>query len=816
MKLSRLSSKFDKGFFNMYQFGYGEDNKLKVKVDRIRDYFYYSAEHIDDILDIRQFDCKRTDLFTTLYGDKVYKVYYTGIKAKLELVKKYPDRIHQADVTPEFKFMLDRKFEWSSKRHIMYFDIETWFDPANPKANMPHKALMPVTSIVCYSNFHKKYWVISWHPEQTKDYDEPKMIEEDNVNYMLCKDEKTVLLSFLELLSVMETDVITGWYSGGYDLPYIINRCKRLGLPYENISPLKDVYIKKRGEYWRINIKGLDHVDMMDAVQDMGYNLPNWKLATAVKEIIGDEDLDKLTEVTWRDWLDNYKGFIKYAIRDVEILVEMDKKIQIFELYTTLQQISHTDTLGGTFHKSMVVDNYILKENHGKIIFPTRHTRAKQPYAGAIVFNPREPGVHEDVTVMDYTSLYPTSIMAFNISPETFIVSQKSCKKMGIKIEDVIQKLNDDGIGYIDTGTPTVNGVPELFGERYLFYDQKYKLGLLPKVLRKLFLQRVEVNRALKAGEYVGDEAVAMDKRQAAYKLVLNSAYGAMGFNFFRLYRPECADAITYFARQALKFASLKFQNQDHYVLYGDTDSIFVKSNGSSEDEMKDKLIGFNKMLRKELVEKYNPGIMDEYMHMDLKFEYDLEYIYFGDSKKRYYSIIRDTGKKYIRGMNIIRKDTPEFMKGALNKITELAVRGNLKMEHLKLLRKKIETVDYKLMGINKKFTKSFDQYKKTMPQHVKASFWANDKLNTDISHTDTPLLFYIKSNCEDDIKINQRQKAICLNEKDLKLIDERTDVFQLDYEIFFKKQVLDQLEEFDKISDVKTILGNYNNEVVA
>ena len=84
-----------------------------------------------------------------------------------------------------------------------------------------------------------------------------------------------------------------------------------------------------------------------------------------------------------------------------------------------------------------------------RLFFPTRHTRAKQQYAGAIVFNPREPGRHENVTIMDYTSLYPTSIMAFNISPETFIVSEKSCKKMGINIEDVIQKLKDDGIGYI-------------------------------------------------------------------------------------------------------------------------------------------------------------------------------------------------------------------------------------------------------------------------------------------------------------------------------------------------------------------------------
>ena len=163
--------------------------------------------------------------------------------------------------------------------------------------------------------------------------------------------------------------------------------------------------------------------------------------------------------------------------------------------------------------------------------------------------------------------------------------------------------------------------------------------------------------------------------------------------------------------------------------------------------------------------------------------------------------------------MNIIRKDTPEFMKGALNKIAELAVRGTLTMDHLNALRQKIETVDYKLIGINKKFTKSFDQYNKTMPQHVKASFWANEKLNTNITHTDTPLLFYIKSNCEDELKIKQRQQAICLNEEELHLVDERKDVFEIDYETFFNKQVLDQLDEFNKIEDVKNLVETYRKD---
>ena len=115
----------------------------------------------------------------------------------------------------------------------------------------------------------------------------------------------------------------------------------------------------------------------------------------------------------------------------------------------------------------MIVDNYILKEFHKKLIFPKRRHGQKQQYAGAIVFNPTEPGAHNDVTVMDYTSLYPTSIMSFNLSPETFIASEKGCKQIGINIEEVVQQLKDDKINYIDTGHDE-----SLFGDRYLFYAQ--------------------------------------------------------------------------------------------------------------------------------------------------------------------------------------------------------------------------------------------------------------------------------------------------------------------------------------------------------
>ena len=458
----------------------------------------------------------------------------------------------------------------------------------------------------------------------------------------------------------------------------------------------------------------------------------------------------------------------------------------------------------------MIVDNYILKEHFGEMVLPSRGSNQKQEYKAAIVIKPTEPGLHKNVTCVDYTSLYPTTIMAFNLSPETLITSEQECQELGVTIDDVITGLKKDNIGYIDTGHNA-----DLFGGRYLFYSADHKEGMLPRLLRTLFLQRVEINKGIKSGKYQGDELLAASKSQLAIKTILNSSYGAMAFNLFRLYKPEVSDAITFFARNALRYAMVTINNKfGHDILYGDTDSCFFKSNDSSVDDVVNMLDEFNLMLKNEFVPQYTTALKDDYFLMDLKFEYDLSHCYFGESKKRYYSIIRETGKKYIKGMNIIRKDTPAFMKSALNRLAELSVKDELTLSHIQALRKKIESVDYKLLGINKKFNGAFDGYK-VIPQHVRGSVWANEKLGTRITHMDTPLLFYIISKCEDDLKKKERRDAICLNEEDLHFIDSHTHIFELDYDRFFRKQVLDQLEEFALIPSVKLALEQYEEVLV-
>ena len=215
----------------------------------------------------------------------------------------------------------------------------------------------------------------------------------------------------------------------------------------------------------------------------------------------------------------------------MKLTQEIIDKIQMFDLYTTIQQTANLETLSLVFFKSMIVDNYILKEHFQQLVLPSRGSNQKQEYKAAIVIKPTQPGLHKNVTCVDYTSLYPTTIMAFNLSPETLITSEKECEELGVSIEEVIEGLNKDNIGFIDTGHNA-----DLFGGRYLFYSADHKEGMLPRLLRTLFLQRVEINKGIKSCKFQGDEILTATKSQLAIKTILNSSYGAMAFNLFRLY----------------------------------------------------------------------------------------------------------------------------------------------------------------------------------------------------------------------------------------------------------------------------------------
>ena len=792
--------------------GVDQDGKATRQNIKYNSVFYIDSDHVDKF---KQFDfLEFTEYSKATYDGKIAtKVICKKNKFLKDLSRndsKYPELrkyTYMADIGKAHSYIMEKGIEFSTRRRKWYFDIETHADPQDDQANKPIRAEMPITSIQIYDSIDEKYYVFGWHPTETEQYESLSKFEQDNVVYFLAKTEAIMMNGFIHFMRKWQPDVMVGWWSEGYDIPYLINRIKNLGMDPNKLSPggWASTYMKDNQLVGAI--KGVDHVDMIDCLKDLYFNLPNWKLATAAKTILGPGVADKLDDVTWRDWLPNFRGFLKYGIRDVEILKLIDDKVQIFDLYFTLQNITKVPTLNMLFSKSMVVDSYVCYEYRKQMTFPTRKTIQKRPYAGAYVFDPQEPGKHKDVFVCDYASLYPTTIMSFNLSPDTFVTSKEICEANGQDIDDIVDQMRADGINLVDTGD---QGYDEIFGGRYVFLAHSEKEGLIPQVLRKLYAERVAVKKQMKEPGITPDLRNALDKRQNSIKLILNSAYGAMGFNFYRLCSYEAADACTFYAREALKDAAQWFAAEDHPVLYGDTDSVFVKGRGLSVDDFNKKVDRFNERLTTTFIDKYNDKRDDAFVFNYLEMEKDLEYIYFGNVKKRYYSIVRGSGKKYIRGMAVIRKDTPEFLKPKLDQMAELMLKEELSKEWLEDLRQDIMSRPLTEIGIAKAFSKPFESYTKTIPYHVKGALLANRFLGTNITHFDNPYLFYIKNNLEVDKRPGDRSQVICLNSEDISKLEKRQGMVDIDWIKYFNKQVLEQLDEFSKIPEVDKIIRSY------
>jgi DNA polymerase-2 len=343
----------------------------------------------------------------TLFNNTVIKVFIEKLsfrykllndnKKRTELETKIKHNSYMLDVSPELKYFNEsKKFQWSQDRHILYFDIETWYDPKIPDANKPQIAMKPITSIQLYSTLSNEYFILVWHPSfkhNKKDVlNEIIKIEGIELNVIKCKTELLMYQSFINLFRMLNPDIISGWYSNGYDVPYLINRASVLGIAneFKRISPGKWISSKynsiKRVFY--NTIKGVDHVDMMDAVQSLNIKLPNNKLNTAAEIILG-SDMTKIKTSSWKDWDTDLDGFIKYGFRDVQILKEIDQKLDIFNFFYNIQDITNITQLKQKFTQTVLIDNFLTSRYFDKNkIFPTNIRAEKVEFMGAFVKQP--------------------------------------------------------------------------------------------------------------------------------------------------------------------------------------------------------------------------------------------------------------------------------------------------------------------------------------------------------------------------------------------------------------------------------------------
>jgi DNA polymerase elongation subunit (family B) len=540
--------------------------------------------------------------------------YQTLDGKRANAVTKYDwkdNSLYESDLDAYTSVLIDRykdsddAAEW---QNIVYFDIECEIAGAlTPELikNAPTK----ITSIAVYDNTTQKYYCLILDEKQ-----QLQTINEENRAIIPFSHEHDLLHAFLNLWEQLDPTIITGWNTEYFDVPFLYYRIEnQLGASEAaRMSPLRKVKFGTYAHDAPVELAGLNHLDYMLLFKK--YNPkqePSYKLGDIGEKYVGlakieyEGNLDRLFQ-------EDINKFIEYNIRDVEILIELEKKFKFIELTIAICHLCHVpyeQIYLSTALNDGAILTYLKRQN---IVSPNKPTTTrpalydiKEEYAGGYLKDP-VPGLYEWVIDLDFTSLYPSIIRSLNIGIETYIGrivnrdkydnswTLDDLKSMDHEQLITIERLKDDKttsqseikvgqiIDYIEQGGMMIAASGAIF--------RADKPSVVCEVLTDWFNKRVEyknlMKKAYKAGDAVKGEFY--NRRQHAYKIKLNDVYGCYAINGWRYTDGHkiISKAIT-LTGQRVTQESIKFVNawmneqlgttDKDYVVTSDTDSLFIQ-----------------------------------------------------------------------------------------------------------------------------------------------------------------------------------------------------------------------------------------------
>ena len=498
---------------------------------------------------------------------------------------------------------------------IVTIDIEVECENGFPD---PKLADEPMLSITMKNHQNKKIMVWGLHDFQNY---------RDDVTYIQCKDEASLLLKFLDAWRMIEPDIITGWNTEFFDIPYLCNRIRKVfdDDMVKKLSPWgrvhdREVYQMGR-KHQAYTIYGVSALDFFDLYRKFTYTTQERYTLDHIAFVELGERKEGNPYDTFKEWYQkDYQSFIEYNITDVELVDKLEDKMRLIELCLTMAydgKVNMTDVLGQVRYWDIVIYNHLRKK---KIVIPQKMEHEKsEKFEGAYVKDPLV-GMHKWVMSFDLNSLYPHLIMQYNISPETLVNSGADM------VEGMVDKILDGKAKNDTEHCMTPNGA---------FFSKKDK-GFLPELMEKMYNDRVKYKKLLLKAkqefEDTGDPAILKrisryDNIQMAKKISLNSAYGAIGNNWFRYYDLLVATAITTSGQLSIRWIEksiniylnklLETKDVD-YVIASDTDSVYITfdklvSKLFQEGTPTEKIVNF---LDKIASEKLEPFIDKSYQHL--------------------------------------------------------------------------------------------------------------------------------------------------------------------------------------------------------
>ena len=763
--------------------------------------------------------------FKTLQGQPLKPIQFPSIAKAREFKKSYDtgnsplygmDRYQYQYIANEYPE--DMVFD-KEQIKIFTLDIECTAENGFPDIDNATEELLAIT----VKNQSNKQ-IITWGTGEFK-------TDRTDVTYIKCKNEKSLIMEFMKFWIKNYPDVITGWNTKFFDIPYLFNRIRNIvdEKVLKKFSPWnlveRETIIVRGRPQTHYKIFGISMLDYLDLYQKfIPAKQESYKLDYIGKVELGLPKDDNPYD-TFREWYTkDYQSFIDYNIKDVEIVDQLEDKLKLIELVLTMAyeaKVNYTDVFSQVRMWDMLIYNYLKKDN---VMIPPKEDNIKgDKYEGAYVKDPIT-GMHNWIVSFDINSLYPHLIMQYNISPEKIIGVQPS----GISVDKLL-----------DHATPLTHLKAE--GACITPNGAKFKIdspGFLPRLMESMYNDRVKFKtlefQAKQEYQKTKDKSLLKEisrchNIQWSKKIALNSAYGAIGNQYFRYYDVRQATAITSAGQFVIRFIQknvneymnkiLKSTSEVDYIVASDTDSIYLCLDKLVEATCKDKSKADTlKFLNKVVESRIEPFIdkcfdeLAEYTNA-IKQKMVMKREVIADkgiwtAKKRYMlnvldeeGITFDEPKLKIMGIEAVKSSTPEVCRGKIREAIKLIMTKD--EDTLQKFIADFKNEFYQMTAEQISFPRSCNNLKKYMhgsnifikgtPIHVKGALIYNHQLKQFKLHRKYPIIQE-----GDKLKFLKLKEANPFKFDVISYVSKLPSEFKLqeyiDYDIMFQKTFVDPM----------------------
>lgn len=590
--------------------------------------------------------------YSDIHGNSLERLDFNSFnefKLARDRYQNFGEKTYESDIPPDQKVLSEHYYgkEMETDAHISFFDIEVDYD--RERGFDPRKdRYAPISAISLHHFWTQKTYMLVVSPHKSPYEPGPEwtydMLSDDTksrAEIIFCEDEADLLIRFFELIN--DTDIISGWNSEGFDVPYVYERCivlfgdkaKKLWCFPEAREPR---YKEVEGKFGQVDqvleIYGREHIDYLKAFQKFEAAMrPSYSLESITEELLPELQKLEYEGSLYTLYRNDFEHYIRYGIRDSECLDGFEKKLGYIRLAI---QMTHGSTthLSNVLGTLKVVECAIVNFCHrdmNRIVPDTNKMfdMNMDKFAGAAVLTPRS-GLKHWVAALDVTSLYPSAIRTVNISPEKIMgqffenhfaydeINKKSNMELWVRYEDGTTESRSaaEWYDFIREQNWTLSGYGTLFNQ-----DSP---GFLPTILGNWFKMRKQYQGEAKSlkkamgemnknsSEYAATKIRQeyFDRLQYVYKILLNSTYGALGNKYFKFFDVRMAESTTRSGRKVLmhmcgKVAELMDgtyappietkddENKDIFLpnspstVYGDTDSCHFSTYAENLDEAK-------------------------------------------------------------------------------------------------------------------------------------------------------------------------------------------------------------------------------------